>query len=92
MRNRVDDLFRTVDALIERTSRRINNRTAELAASVFGCGVRVGSLVPEIEGLESHPHPAACAVVAGLLLLAQRQNEPEPSFFASIKNLFGRSK
>lgn len=66
--------------------------TAELAASVFGCGVRVGSLVPEIEGLESHPHPAACAVVAGLLLLAQRQNEPEPSFFASIKNLFGRSK
>jgi cell division protein FtsA len=66
--------------------------TVELAASVFGCGVRVGSLLPEIEGLEEHPHPAACAVAAGLLLIAQQQSEPSSSIFDSIKKIFGLRK
>ena len=66
--------------------------TVELAASVFGCGVRVGSLLPEIEGLEEHPHPAACAVVAGLLLTAQQQSEPSASLFDSLRNFFGLRK
>lgn len=64
----------------------------ELATSVFGCGVRVGALLPEIEGLESHPHPAACAVAAGLLLIAQHQSEPSTSFFESIRKIFGHRK
>lgn len=64
----------------------------ELAASVFGCGVRVGSLLPEIEGLEDHAHPAACAVVAGLLLTAQQQSEPQASLFDSLKKIFGLRK
>lgn len=68
----------------------------ELAAAVFGCGVRVGRLLPEIEGLENAPHPEADAVPAGLLLLAQQQNPPEPSVFRSftdlLKKFFGLSR
>lgn len=62
---------------------------AELAEAVFGCGVRVGTIVPEIEGLESEPHPASCAVFAGLLLLAQQENGPSTSIFDSVKKVFG---
>ncbi|MCQ2393542.1 MAG: cell division protein FtsA [Kiritimatiellae bacterium] len=64
----------------------------ELATSVFGCGVRVGSLLPEIEGLEKEPFPAACAVIAGLLLLAQPKDVSSNGIFASIKNIFSRNK
>ena len=67
-------------------------RVAELAANVFGCGARVGSLLPEIEGLEKEPHPAARAVIAGLLLLAQQQERTSSGLFDSFKNLFGFSK
>jgi len=63
----------------------------ELAASVFGCSVRVGRLLPEIEGLEENPHPESLAVLAGLLLLAQQQDRPSGSFLDSIKNLLGFS-
>ena len=64
----------------------------ELATSIFGRRVRVGTLVPEIEGLPEDTHPAANAVLAGLLLLAHQQNTPEPSVFDSIKKLFGISR
>lgn len=66
--------------------------TVELAAAVFGCGARVGSILPEIEGLEKAPHPAACAVIAGLLLLAQPKSESSGGILASIQNIFRRKK
>ncbi|MGN0847313.1 MAG: cell division protein FtsA [Kiritimatiellia bacterium] len=61
----------------------------ELAATVFGGTVRVGTLVSEIEGLEKHPHPAACATIAGLLLLARRENAQPPSIFDTVKKTLG---
>ncbi len=64
----------------------------ELAASVFGCNVRVGSLVSAIEGLEREPHPAACAVITGLLLLAQQDETDSSGILSTLKNLFSRSK
>ena len=64
--------------------------TVQLAMNVFGCGVRVASLLPEIEGLEKDPHPAARAVIAGLLLLAQQQAEPSTGLFDFITNIFRR--
>lgn len=60
----------------------------ELARTVFGCGVRVGALVSEIEGLEADPHPAACAVFAGLLLLAQQEGRTTTSLLDSVKKAF----
>ncbi len=66
--------------------------TVRLAADVFGCGARVGALLPEIEGLEKDPHPAARAVIAGLLLLARQQDEPSTGFFDSIKKIFRSHK
>ncbi len=62
---------------------------AELAGAVFGCTVRVGTIVAEVEGLESHPHPASCAVLAGLLLLARQENAQPDSLFDSVKKAFG---
>ena len=62
---------------------------ADLARTVFGCGVRIGTLVPEIEGLEGEAHPAACAVFAGLLLLAQQEGRPSSSLFDSVKKALG---
>ena len=61
----------------------------ELAEAVFGCVVRVGTLVPEIEGLENEPRPAVCAVPAGLLLLAQQEGGRSTSIFDFVKNAFG---
>ncbi len=62
---------------------------SELASTVFGCSVRVGKIISEIEGLENHPHPASCAVFAGLLLLARQENAPPTSFFDSVKKALG---
>ncbi len=62
---------------------------AELAGAVFGGTVRVGTIVSEIEGLEDHPHPASCAVPAGLLLLARQENAQPDSLFDSVKKAFG---
>lgn len=64
----------------------------ELATAVFGCGVRIGRLVPEIEGLENDPHPESLAVLSGLLLLAQTQHAPAPSFLDALKKFFGLSR
>lgn len=61
----------------------------ELASTVFGCTVRIGTIVSEIEGLETHPHPASCAVIAGLLLLARRENAQQDTFLDSVKKTFG---
>ena len=61
----------------------------ELAEAVFGCGVRVGTIVPEIEGLEAEPHPASLAVLSGLLLLAQQEGNQSSSIFDFVKKAFG---
>lgn len=66
---------------------------AELASAVFGRPVQIGKLLPEIEGLEAHPHPAACAVFAGLLLLAQQPDSGSSSgVFGFFKKIFGSSR
>lgn len=59
---------------------------ASLARSVFGGVVRVGTLVPGIEGLEKDEFPARYATIAGALLLEQRNSE-EQSFIDPITNL-----
>ena len=59
---------------------------ASLAHSVFGGVVRVGTLVPGIEGLETDEFPARYATMAGALLLEQRNSE-EQSFIDPITNL-----
>ena len=60
---------------------------AALARSVFGGAVRIGALVPGIEGLEKDEFPAQYATIAGALLLEQR-NSDEQSLFDPLTNLF----
>lgn len=64
------------------------NNVVPLATSIFGCRVSVGTLVPEIEGLEQAEHPILYATVAGLLLKA-RGISTSHSVVDSFKNLFG---
>lgn len=59
-----------------------------LAAAIFGREVRIGTLVPEITGLNKTENPAACATIAGLLLQAQL-GDPAHSFMDTVKNMFG---
>ena len=59
-----------------------------LAAAIFGRDVRIGTLIPEITGLDQNENPAACATVAGLLLQAQ-SGDPSRSFLDTVKNMFG---
>jgi cell division protein FtsA len=58
-----------------------------LARSLFGGIVRIGTLIPGIEGLEKEPFPALHATLAGALLLEQR-NSSEQSLFDPITNLW----
>ena len=60
---------------------------ATLARSVFGGAVRIGALVPSIEGLEKDDFPVQYATIAGALLLEQR-NSDEQSLFDPLTNLF----
>ena len=59
---------------------------AALARSAFGGTVRIGTLVPGIEGLEKDEFPAQYATIAGALLLEQR-NSDEQSLFDPLTNL-----
>ncbi len=58
-----------------------------LAESVLGCRVRIGRLVPEIEGLEKEDNSAKYATIAGLLYRAQSASQPQ-GFMDSINNFF----
>ncbi len=61
---------------------------AALAHSVLGGKVRVGSLVPEIEGdIARDEFPAQYATIAGALLLEQRNSE-EQSFLDPLRSIF----
>ena len=64
---------------------RLMNITS-LARSIFGGIVRIGTLIPGIEGLEHEEFPAQYATIAGALLLEQR-NTSEQSFLAPIANM-----
>lgn len=61
----------------------------QLANSVFGCGVRLGTIVPEIQGIDkvANMPPFACATIAGLLLRAAAI-ENRPSFMDSFTGIF----
>ena len=65
---------------------RLANITS-LARNIFGGIVRVGSLIPGIEGLEHDEFPARHATIIGALLLEQR-NTGEQSLFDPITNIF----
>ncbi len=61
----------------------------QLASSVFGCGVRLGTIVPDILGLDkvSGVPQFACATIAGLLLRAA-DADSRPSFMDSFTGIF----
>ena len=59
---------------------------SSLARSVFGGAVRIGSLIPNIEGMEKEEFPAQYATIAGALLLEQR-NSDEQSIFDPLKSI-----
>ena len=65
---------------------RLANITS-LARSIFGGIVRIGTLIPGIEGLEQDEFPAQYATIAGALLLEQR-NPGEQSLFDPITSIF----
>ncbi len=58
-----------------------------LAESVLGCNVRIGKLIPEIEGLEKEENVAKYATIAGLLYRAQAAT-PQSGIMDSINNFF----
>ena len=61
----------------------------QLANSVFGCGARLGAIVPDVIGVDkvaSIP-PFACAAIVGLLLRAAAV-ECKPSFLDSFTGIF----
>ncbi len=61
----------------------------QLAASVFGCGVRIGTLIPELQGVEkvSNLPPAVHATIAGLLMRAAA-DENHHSLMDSFTDMF----
>ena len=64
---------------------------AALAQSVFGMPAQIGTIVPEIEGLETEEFPAGFATIAGTLLMAMRDTEQQTflgSIFGNFKGLF----
>lgn len=64
---------------------RMQNVTS-LARGTFGGSVRLGTLVPGIEGMEKEEFPAQYATIAGALLLEQR-NSDEQSIFDPFKSI-----
>ena len=60
-----------------------------LASSVFGCGVRLGAIIPDIQGLDkvAGVPPFACATIVGLLLRAAAADS-RPSFMDSFTGIF----
>jgi cell division protein FtsA len=63
-----------------------------LASNVFGRTVRLGQIVPEVEGLEQEKNPAALATIVGTLLQTVPAEQPRRSAMDFIRNLFGGKK
>lgn len=68
------------------------NNIVPLAVSVFGCGVQIGSIIPEVKGLEQVEHPASLATIVGLLLQAQIGTPEKPHLMDWFHNMFGGKK
>lgn len=63
-----------------------------LASNVFGRAVRLGQIVPEVEGLEQEKNPAALATIVGTLIQTIPQESPRRSFMDALRHIFGGSK
>ena len=63
-----------------------------LAPNVFGRAVRLGQIVPEVEGLEQEKNPAALATIVGTLIQTIPPESPRRSFMDALRHIFGGSK
>jgi cell division protein FtsA len=63
-----------------------------LAANVFGRAVSIGRIVPEIEGLENEPNPAALATIVGTLIQTLPTESANKSFMDAVRSFFGGNK
>ena len=63
-----------------------------LASNVFGRAVRLGQIVPEVEGLEQEKNPAALATIVGTLIQTIPSESPRRSFLETIRHIFGGDK
>jgi len=63
-----------------------------LAANVFGRAVSIGRIVPEIEGLENEPNPAALATIVGTLIQTIPAESANKSFMDAVRSFFGGNK
>ena len=63
-----------------------------LASNVFGSHVRLGRLVPEVEGLEQEKNPAALATIVGTLLQTTPAEQPRRSIWEILFPFFRGDK
>lgn len=63
-----------------------------LASNVFGRAVRLGQIIPEVEGLEQEKNPAALATIVGTLIQTIPPESPRRSFMDTIRHFFGGNK
>ena len=84
---RMQELF-TVGVILTGGGAALGN-VVRLASSVFGCGVRLGAIIPDIQGLDkvAGVPPFACATIVGLLLRAAAADS-RPSFMDSFTGIF----
>ena len=63
-----------------------------LASNVFGRSVRLGQIVPEVEGLEQEKNPASLATIVGTLIQTTPSEQPRRSILDSIFRFFRGNK
>ena len=63
-----------------------------LASNVFGGTVRLGQIVPEVEGLDQEKNPAALATIVGTLLQTTPSEQPRRSFLDILFPFFRGDK
>jgi len=63
-----------------------------LASNVFGGTVRLGQIVPEVEGLDQEKNPAALATIVGTLLQTTPTEQPRRSFLDILFPFFRGDK
>ena len=63
-----------------------------LASNVFGRSVRLGQIVPEVEGLEQEKNPASLATIVGTLIQTTPSEQPRRSLLDTIFRFFRGNK
>ncbi len=63
-----------------------------LASNVFGRSVRLGQIVPEVEGLEQEKNPASLATIVGTLIQTTPSEQPRRSILDIIFPFFRGNK